>query len=96
MRLRLHRPEEEVLWLRGKAYLQDLRGRALAAADDGDPVGRIATLLRVSVSYVSKVLSRRQQRWLAKFGQADKWNFCLKAARMGVGGRWCTWPVRGW
>src|SRR5271166_1293305 len=22
------------------------------------------------------------QRWPAKFGQADKWNFCLRAARM--------------
>ena len=22
------------------------------------------------------------QRWLAKFGQVDKWNFCLRAARM--------------
>jgi transposase len=61
MRLRLHRPEEEMLWQRGKAYSQDLRGRVLAAADDGEPVGRIATLLRVSVSYVSKVLSRRQR-----------------------------------
>ena len=50
-----------MLWQRGKAYSQDLRGRVLAAADDGEPVGRIATLLRVSVSYVSKVLSRRQR-----------------------------------
>ena len=61
MRLRLHRPEEEMLWQRGRAYSQDLRERVLAAADDGEPVGRIATLLRVSVSYVSKVLSRRQR-----------------------------------
>ena len=50
-----------MLWQRGKAYSQGLRGRVLAAADDGEPVGRIATLLRVSVSYVSKVLSRRQR-----------------------------------
>jgi transposase len=50
-----------MLWQRGKAYSQNLRGRVLAAADDGEPVGRIATLLRVSVSYVSKVLSRRQR-----------------------------------
>ena len=50
-----------MLWQRGKAYSQDLRGRVLAAADDGEPVGRIATSLRVSVSYVSKVLSRRRQ-----------------------------------
>jgi transposase len=50
-----------VVWRRGKAYSQDLRERVLAAADDGEPVGRIAVLLRVSVSYVSKVLSRRRQ-----------------------------------
>lgn len=50
-----------MLWQRGKAYSQDLRERVLAAADDGESVGRIATLLRVSVSYVSKVLSRRQR-----------------------------------
>jgi hypothetical protein len=43
-----------MLWQRGKAYSQDLRARVLAAADDGEPVGRIATLMRVSVSYVSK------------------------------------------
>lgn len=47
-------------WQRGKPYSQDLRERVLAAADDGEPVGRIATLLRVSVSYVSKVLTRRR------------------------------------
>ena len=50
-----------MLWQRGKAYSQDLRARVLAAADDGEPVGRIATLMRVSISYVSKVLSRRQR-----------------------------------
>jgi transposase len=49
-----------MLWRRGKAYSQDLRERVFAAADDGEPVGRIATILRVSVSYVSKVLSRRR------------------------------------
>ena len=47
-------------WRRGKSYSQDLRDRVFAAADDGEPVGRIATMLRVSVSYVSKVLSRRR------------------------------------
>ncbi len=50
-----------MLWHRGKPYSQDLRERVLAAADDGTPVGRIAALFRVSVSYVSKVLSRRQR-----------------------------------
>ena len=49
-----------MLWWRGKSYSQDLRERVFAAADDGEPVGRIATMLRVSVSYVSKVLSRRR------------------------------------
>jgi transposase len=49
-----------MLWQRGKSYSQDLRERVFAAADDGEPLGRIATMLRVSVSYVSKVLSRRR------------------------------------
>jgi transposase len=49
-----------MLWRRGRPYSQDLRERVFAAADDGEPVGRIATLLRVSISYVSKVLSRRR------------------------------------
>lgn len=50
-----------MLWQRGKPYSQDLRERVFATADDGQPVGQIARLLRVSVSYVSKVLSRRRQ-----------------------------------
>jgi transposase len=50
-----------MLWRRGKAYSQDLRERVFATADDGAPVGQIASLLRVSVSYVSKVLSRRRK-----------------------------------
>ena len=49
-----------MLWRRGQSYSQDLRERVFATADDGEPVGRIALLLRVSVSYVSKVLSRRK------------------------------------
>jgi len=49
-----------MLWRRGKSYSQDLRERVFAAADDGEPVGLIAAALRVSVSYVSKVLSRRR------------------------------------
>ena|SRR5664279_648633 len=49
-----------MLWRRGKPYSQDLRERVFAAADDGEPVGRSATMLRVGVSYVSKVLSRRR------------------------------------
>ena len=50
-----------MLWQRGKPYSQDLRERVFAAADEGQPVGQIARRLRVSVSYVSKVLSRRRQ-----------------------------------
>jgi transposase len=49
-----------MLWHRGTAYSQDLRERVFATADEGEPVGQIASLLRVSVSYVSKVLSRRK------------------------------------
>ena len=49
-----------MLWRRGKSYSQDLRDRVFAAADDDEPVGRIAAMLRVSVSYVSKVLTRRR------------------------------------
>jgi hypothetical protein len=36
-----------MLWQRGKPYSQDLRERVFAAADDGEPVGRIAVMLRV-------------------------------------------------
>jgi transposase len=49
-----------MLWQRGKAYGQDLRERVFAESDDGTPVGVIAEMLRVSVSYVSKALSRRR------------------------------------
>lgn len=49
-----------MLFRRGKSYSQDLRERVFAAADDGERVGRIAAMLHVSVSYVSKVLSRRR------------------------------------
>jgi transposase len=49
-----------MLHQRGKPYSQDLRERVFAASDDGDRVGEVAELLRVSVSYVSKVLTRRR------------------------------------
>jgi hypothetical protein len=39
-----------MLWEQGKAYSQDLRERVFAAADDGEPVGRIAVLQRTSIS----------------------------------------------
>ena len=47
-------------WRRGKAYSQDLRERVFALRDAGDAVGEIADALCVSVSYVSKALSRRR------------------------------------
>jgi transposase len=47
-------------WKRGKAYGQDLRERVFAASDDGESVGVIAEMLRVSISYVSKALGRRR------------------------------------
>jgi transposase len=49
-----------MVWRRGRAYAQDLRERVFAAADAGLPVGRIAEMLFVSISYVSKVLGRRR------------------------------------
>ncbi len=49
-----------MLHQRGKAYSQDLRERVFAASDEGERVGEVAELLRVSVSYVSKVLKRRR------------------------------------
>ena len=50
-----------MLWRKGKAHGQDLRDRVFAAADEGSGVCEIARRLFVSVSYVSKVLSRRRQ-----------------------------------
>ncbi len=47
-------------WSRGKPYSQDLRERVFALADEGAAVGQVAEQLLVSVSYVSKVLSRRR------------------------------------
>lgn len=48
-------------WRRGRAYSQDLRERVFGAADEGRRVGQIAVMLRVSVAYVSKALSRRER-----------------------------------
>src|SRR3954449_108402 len=48
-------------WRRGTAYSQDLRERVLAYSDAGELVGEIAAALCVSISCVSKVLSRRAQ-----------------------------------
>ena len=49
-----------MLYQRGKAYSQDLRERVFATSDDGERVGEVAELLRVSVAYVSKALTRRR------------------------------------
>ena len=49
-----------MIWSRGRAYSQDLRERVFALADEGGAIGHIANRLCVSVSYVSKVLSRRR------------------------------------
>ena len=53
-------PGSVMSWSRGKAYSQDLRERVFALADNGCSVGRVAEHLMVSISYVSKVLSRRR------------------------------------
>ena len=48
-------------WRHGAAYSQDLRDRVFTAFDAGVRVGRIAEMLFVSVSYVSKASSRRER-----------------------------------
>ena len=50
-----------MVWRRGKAYPQELRERVFMHADAGLLVGVIARTLLVSVSYVSKTLSRRDK-----------------------------------
>lgn len=44
----------------GRAYSQDLRDRVIAGVEDGLGVTACARLMRVSVSYVSKVLGRKR------------------------------------
>ena len=46
-------------WRPGTAYSQDLRDRVFSRFDAGEAVGEIAEALCVSISYASKVLSRR-------------------------------------
>ena len=50
-----------MLWTRGKSYPQELRERVFVHAEAGMTVGAIARTLVVSVSYVSKVLLRREK-----------------------------------
>ena len=49
-----------MIWSLGKAYSQDLRERVFALSDGGGAVGHVAKRLCVSVSCVSKALSRRR------------------------------------
>jgi transposase len=46
-------------WKSGQSYSADLRGRVLAAVDDGVPARTVAERFRVSVSYLYKALARR-------------------------------------
>jgi len=50
-----------MLFRKGQAYSQDLRERVFALSDAGHRVGEIAEALCVSISYVSKALSRRDE-----------------------------------
>jgi hypothetical protein len=50
-----------MLYQRVKAYSLGRRERVFAASDDGERVGEVADLLRVSVSYGSKALMRRRR-----------------------------------
>jgi transposase len=45
----------------GRAYSQDLRERVIAAVDSGTGAYAVASLFRVSVSYIYKVLGRRKR-----------------------------------
>ena len=47
-------------WRSGRSYPADLRGRVLAAVDDGSAPRAAASLLSVSPSYVYKALARRR------------------------------------
>jgi transposase len=49
-----------MVWKRGQSHPQALRDRVFMASDGGTPVCQIAQQLFVSISYVSKVLSRRR------------------------------------
>jgi transposase len=44
----------------GKPYSQDLRDRVIASVEDGLAITACARLMRVSVAYVSKVMSRKR------------------------------------
>ena len=46
-------------WRSGRSYSTDLRSRVLAAVDRGGAAPAVARLFQVSVSYIYKVLGRR-------------------------------------
>ena len=48
-------------WRSGQSYSADLRDRVLAAFDGGGPAKVVASLFRVSVSYIYKTLARRRE-----------------------------------
>jgi transposase len=48
-------------WRSGQSYSADLRGRVLAAVDDGAAAQAVAMRFGVSVSYIYKALARRRQ-----------------------------------
>ena len=58
----------------GKPYSQDLRERVMAAVDGGTGAYAVAPLFRVSVSYIYKVLGRRQAtgETTARIGRAGR------------------------
>ena len=45
----------------GKPYSQDLRDRVMAAVDSGTGAYAVATVFRVSVSYIYKALGRKSK-----------------------------------
>ena len=45
----------------GRAYSQDLRERVIAAVDSGTGAYAAASIFRVSVSYIYKLLGRRKR-----------------------------------
>ena len=47
-------------WRSGQPYSADLRERVLAAVDENPKVRQVATLFRVSVSYIYKAVGRRR------------------------------------
>ena len=50
-----------MVWRQGQSYSEDLRGRVLASVDGGMAARAVASVFRVSVSYIYKALIRRQR-----------------------------------